>query len=103
MYYLIYKFKLKGEGTMEKIEVGDSITVFDENDKEREMEVLATLNVEENEYVAVGFVDEIEKETDEDIDIFFFRVEEGEELSEIESDEEFEKVSAAFEGLEAGL
>lgn len=88
---------------MEKIEVGDSITVFDENDKEREMEVLATLNVEENEYVAVGFVDEIEKETDEDIDIFFFRVEEGEELSEIESDEEFEKVSAAFEGLEAGL
>ena len=57
---------------MEKIEVGDSITVFDENDKEREMEVLATLNVEENEYVAVGFVEEIEKETDEDIDIFFF-------------------------------
>ena len=35
--------------------------------------------------------------------IFSFLVEDGEELSEIESDAEFEKVSAAFEGLEAGL
>lgn len=88
---------------MEKIEVGDIFTLINENDEEQEIEVLATLNVEEVEYVAVGFVEEIERETEEDIDIFFLRVEDGEELAEIESDEEFEKVSAAFEGLEAGL
>jgi hypothetical protein len=90
----------EGESDMEKIEVGDIFTIFNENDEEQEIEVLATLNVEEVEYVAVGFAEEIERETEEDIDIFFLRVEDGEELSEIESDEEFEKVSVAFEALE---
>jgi hypothetical protein len=50
------------------------------------------------EYVAVGLVEDIQQETGEDIDIFFFRVEEDGNLSHIESDEEFEQVSAAFEG-----
>ncbi|MGM9956923.1 MAG: DUF1292 domain-containing protein, partial [Peribacillus sp.] len=35
--------------------------------------------------------------TEEDIDIFFFRVEGEGELNDIETDEEFEKVSSAFE------
>ncbi|QFG00362.1 DUF1292 domain-containing protein [Psychrobacillus glaciei] len=79
-----------------KVEVGEIFTVLDENDQEQEMEVLGLLTVEDNEYAAVSFVDDIEGESEEDIDIFFFRVEDDEELSMIESDEEFEKVSAAF-------
>ncbi|AZV44947.1 MULTISPECIES: DUF1292 domain-containing protein [Peribacillus] len=84
---------------MDKIEVGDIFTLFDENDEEQDIEVLGTLSVEGNEYVAVGFVEELEQQTEEDVDIFFLRVEEGEELSEIVSDEEFAKVSMAFEGV----
>jgi hypothetical protein len=42
-------------------------------------------------------LEDIEEDTDEDIDIFFFRVEGEGELLDIESDEEFEKVSLAFE------
>ncbi|CAG9622666.1 DUF1292 domain-containing protein [Sutcliffiella rhizosphaerae] len=85
---------------MDKVEVGDIFIVTDENDQEQELEVLGTMEVESSTYVAVGFVEEIEKETTGDVDIFFLKVEEDGELSEIESDEEFEKVSAAFEGAE---
>ncbi|WP_260858098.1 DUF1292 domain-containing protein [Bacillus sp. FJAT-22090] len=73
--------------------------VLDEDDQEQEMEVLGLLTVEEVEYAAVGFVEDIQEESDEDIDVFFFRVAD-EELSFIDSDEEFEKVSAAFEEAE---
>lgn len=79
-----------------KIEVGEIFMVLDENDQEQEMEVLGLLTVEDVEYAAVSFVEDIEGESEEDIDIFFFRVEDDEELSMIESDEEFDKVSAAF-------
>lgn len=85
---------------MEKIEVGDIFTLIDENDQEQEIEVLGTLNIEEVEYVAVGFAEEIKEETEEDIDVFFLRVEEDEQLSIIESDEEFDRVSAAFKEAE---
>ncbi|KMJ59458.1 cyclopropane-fatty-acyl-phospholipid synthase [Bacillus sp. LL01] len=84
---------------MEKVEVGDIFIVTDENDQEQELEVLGTMDVEGSVYVAVGFVEEIEKETTGDVDIFFLKVEEDGELSEIETDEEFDKVSAAFEGM----
>lgn len=84
---------------MEKIEVGEIFTLSDESDQEQEVEVLGTMNVEGAEYIAVGFVEDVQKETDEDIDIFFLRVEHDGELSYIESDKEFEKVSAAFEGI----
>ncbi|QFT89063.1 hypothetical protein FIU87_10430 [Bacillus sp. THAF10] len=83
---------------MEKVEVGDIFIVTDENDEEQELEVLGTMDVEGDTYVAVGFVEEIEKQTTGDVDIFFLKVEEDGELSEIETDEEFERVSAAFEG-----
>ncbi len=82
-----------------KIEVGQIFMVLDEDDQEQEMEVLGLLTVEEVEYAAVGFVEDIQEESDEDIDVFFFRVAD-EELSFIDSDEEFEKVSAAFEEAE---
>jgi len=81
---------------MEKIQVGDIFTLMDENDQEQEIEVLGTLSIDGVDYAAVGFTEEILEETEEDIDVFFLRVEEDEELSIIESDEEFEMVSSAF-------
>ena len=79
-----------------KIEVGQIFMVLDDNDQEQEMEVLGLLTVEDNDYAAVGFVEDIQQESEEDIDVFFFKVEDESELSFIEVDEEFEKVSAAF-------
>jgi uncharacterized protein YrzB (UPF0473 family) len=84
---------------MDKVEVGDIFIVQDENDQDQELEVLGTMDVEGSTYVAVAFVEEIEKQTTGDVDIFFLKVEEDGELSEIESDEEFDKVSSAFEGV----
>ncbi|MGD6779397.1 DUF1292 domain-containing protein [Sutcliffiella horikoshii] len=84
---------------MEKIEVGDIFIVTDENDQEQELEVLGTMDVADSVYVAVGFVEEIAKETTGDVDIFFLKVEEDGELSEIETDEEFNEVTAAFEAM----
>jgi len=85
---------------MEKIEVGDIFTLMDENDQEQEIEVLGTLTIDEVEYAAVAFADEIDEDSEGDIDVFFLRVEEDEQLSLIESDEEFDKVSAAFKEYE---
>lgn len=85
---------------MEKVEVGDIFTLIDENDQEQEIEVLGTMNLEGTDYAAVGFVDQIQEDSEEEIDVFFLRVEDDEQLSIIESDEEFDQVSAAFE--EAG-
>ncbi|MEH7276908.1 DUF1292 domain-containing protein, partial [Neobacillus vireti] len=50
-------------------------------------------------YVAVGFVEDIQEETEDDIDIFFLKVDKDGDFSAIESDEEFDKVSAAFEEI----
>jgi len=81
---------------MAEVKTGDIFTVMDENDQEQEIEVLGTLSIDGTEYAAVGFTEDILEETEEDIDVFFLRVEEDEQLSIIESDEEFEVVSAAF-------
>lgn len=88
--------EMGGEEKMSKIEVGDIFTLMDENDQEQDIEVLGTLSVDEVEYVAVGFAEETQEKSEEDIDVFFLRVEEDDQLSIIESDEEFEMVSAAF-------
>ncbi|KZZ82664.1 DUF1292 domain-containing protein [Bacillus sp. SJS] len=82
---------------MDKIEVGDVLLMEDENGEDQELEVLATAEIEGKQYAAVSFSEEIEKETTEEIELFFLRVEEDGELSEIESDEEFEVVTSAFE------
>jgi uncharacterized protein YrzB (UPF0473 family) len=84
---------------MEKIEVGEVFTITDENEQENEVEVLAAINLEGTEYVAVGFVEDIQDESEEDIDVFFLKVDGEGDFSAIESDEEFEKVSAAFEEI----
>ncbi len=84
---------------MEKIEVGEIFTITDENNEENEVEVLAVVTLENSDYVAVGFVEDILEESEEEIDVFFLKVDEDGDFSAIESDEEFEKVSVAFEEI----
>lgn len=84
---------------MSKIEIGEIFTISDENDDEQEVEVLGVMTIEGADYVAVAFADEVRQETEEDIDIFFLRVDEEGDFTAIESDEEFDKVSAAFDEM----
>lgn len=84
------------EDKMGGIEVGDIIVVMDEEDREQEIEVIGLLTIDDKEYAAVGFAEDTQSESEEEMDVFFFRIEDGEELAEIETDAEFEKVSAAF-------
>lgn len=84
---------------MEKIEVGEIFTISDENDEDMEVEVLASMNIEGTDYVAVAFHEDVQKETDEDIDIFFLKVDQDGDFAAIDSDNEFDKVSAAFEEI----
>ncbi len=90
---------LKGVQNMEPIEIGEIFTISDENNQEHEVEVLGVLTVEGSEYVAVWFVEEIQEDTDEDIDIYFLKVDEEGDFSAIETDEEFDKVSSAFDQM----
>ena len=82
---------------MSKIEVGEVFTLSDENDQDQDVEVLGSIDLDGSQYIAVGLVEEISKETDEDFDVFFLKVEGNGELSVIEDDQEFEKVSNAFD------
>jgi uncharacterized protein YrzB (UPF0473 family) len=84
---------------MSKVEVGEIFTISDENDVEQEVEVLGAVNIEGTDYVAVGFVEDIKEETEDDIDIFFLKVDADGDFSAIESDEEFDKVTAAFDEI----
>lgn len=84
---------------MDKVEVGEIFSITDDNNEEHEVEVLAAVTIEGTDYVAVGFVDDICDETDEDIDVFFMKLDEEGDLSPIESDEEFEKVSSVFDDI----
>lgn len=89
------------EEKMGGIEVGEILTIMDEEDREQEIEVIGLLTIDDKEYAAVAFADDAKLETIEEVDVFFFEVLDGEELAEVETDEEFEKVSAAFlEALE---
>ncbi|CAG9606382.1 DUF1292 domain-containing protein [Pseudoneobacillus rhizosphaerae] len=84
---------------MSKIEVGEIFTISDENDEEQEVEILGAINIEGTDYVAVGFVEDIKEESEDDIDIFFLKVDEDGDFSAIESDEEFDKVTTAFDEI----
>lgn len=85
---------------MEDIQVGDIFTLADENDQEQEIEVLGTLKIDGVQYAAVAFVEEIDEASEEDINVFFLKGENEEQLTVIENDEEFEKVAAAFQDAE---
>jgi uncharacterized protein YrzB (UPF0473 family) len=84
---------------MDKLEVGEVFTISDENDEEQEVEVVGTLTIEGVDYAAVSFVEDLQTETDEDIDIFFLKVDQDGDFEAIESDDEFEKVSSAFDEM----
>ncbi|GFZ76975.1 DUF1292 domain-containing protein [Compostibacillus humi] len=84
---------------MDNIEVGEIFTITDESEEEQLVEVLAKVNLEGTEYIAVSFVEDLEEDNDEDIDIFFLKVDADGDLDAIESDEEFEKVSKAFDEI----
>ncbi|WP_223590364.1 DUF1292 domain-containing protein [Neobacillus bataviensis] len=84
---------------MSKIEVGEIFTISDENDDEQEVEVLGVMSIEGSDFVAVAFAEDVKQETEDDIDIFFLKVDEDGDFSAIESDEEFDKVSAAFDEM----
>lgn len=89
----------KEDEGMDDITVGEIFTIIDENDEELPVEVLAKVTLSGTDYLAVSFVDDIQEETDEDIDIFFLKLDEDGELAAIESDEEFDQVSEAFEAI----
>ncbi|PGS56407.1 DUF1292 domain-containing protein [Bacillus sp. AFS041924] len=82
---------------MEKIEVGQILSLSYEEGDEQDYEVLGSIKIEEYEYIAVGLLEDVEKESEEEMDIYFLRIEEDGEFYDIETEEEFEKVSAAFE------
>ena len=84
---------------MEKVEIGEVFSISDENNEEQDVEVLATMTLEDRQYVAVCFVEDLKQENDEDIDVFFLKVDEEGDFSAIESDDEFEKVSLAFDEM----
>ncbi|MFT7827894.1 DUF1292 domain-containing protein [Priestia megaterium] len=84
---------------MERIETGEIFTVLDKNDQEQDIEVLGKMTIEGHDYIAVAFVEEVLIETEEEIDVFFLKIEDNGEWSSIEDDDEFEKVSAVFEEM----
>jgi uncharacterized protein YrzB (UPF0473 family) len=84
---------------MSKIEVGEVFTISDENNEEQVVEVLATMTLENTEYVAVSFAEDLKEENDEDIDVFFLKVDEEGDFAAIESDDEFDKVSSMFDEM----
>ncbi|NLY80959.1 MAG: DUF1292 domain-containing protein [Lysinibacillus sp.] len=83
---------------MKKIEIGEVFTIGDEQE-EQEVEVIATLTVDDQDYVAVAFVDDLHEDVEEDIEVFFLKVDENGDFDAIESDEEFDKVSEAFDEM----
>ncbi|MFA9559140.1 DUF1292 domain-containing protein [Evansella sp. AB-rgal1] len=84
---------------MDKLEIGEVFTISDDDNEDHEVEVLATISLENKEYVAVGFVEDIQEESDEDIDVFFMKVEDDGTFSPIEDDDEFNTVTSAFDTM----
>ncbi|MBP1947084.1 DUF1292 domain-containing protein [Virgibacillus litoralis] len=84
---------------MGEIEVGEVFTISDESKEEQSVEVLAKVTLEGTDYVAVSFVQDLQAESDDDIDLFFLKIDDDNDLSAIESDEEFDRVSEAFDAI----
>jgi uncharacterized protein YrzB (UPF0473 family) len=82
-----------------KIEVGEVFTISDEANEEQEVEVLAKVTLEDTDYVAVSFLEDLQADNEEDIDLFFLKIDVDGELTAIETDEEFDIVSEAFDEI----
>lgn len=83
---------------MEEVLVGEVFTVAADDGEEYDVEVLATTKLDGAQYVAVAFVDDLDEDTEEPIDIFFFKVGE-EDFETIDDDDEYEKVSQKFDEI----
>lgn len=84
---------------LSKVEVGEIFTIGDEHNVGQDVEVLGVINIEGTDYAAVGFVEDLDTDSEEDIEIYFLRVAEDGTLTEIESDEEFDKVTKVFDEM----
>ncbi|WAA13116.1 DUF1292 domain-containing protein [Fervidibacillus halotolerans] len=85
---------------MEEIEIGEVFTITDENDEEQEVEVIAKATIDGTVYVAVSFVEDLDDEdSDEDIDVFFLKMDEEGDLEELDTEEEYEKVFQVFDEM----
>ncbi|SDQ92725.1 DUF1292 domain-containing protein [Virgibacillus salinus] len=84
---------------MGEIEVGEVFTISDESEEEHSVEVLAKVTLEGTDYVAVSFVQDLQAESNDDIDLFFLKIDDNHDLSAIESDDEFDRVSEAFDAI----
>lgn len=88
---------------MGSIEVGDILSVMDRDNQKQKIEVIGLLTIEDKEYAAFAFADDGQEKDVKEVGVFFFRNVNGEELAELETDEEYETVSATFlVMLEAG-
>ncbi|MED3661242.1 DUF1292 domain-containing protein [Ureibacillus sp. FSL K6-8385] len=83
---------------MEKIEVGEVFTIGD-GEQEEEVEVVASMTVDGQDYVAVAFTEDLRDDIEEDIEVFFLKVDEDGDFDVIESDEEYDKVVEAFDEI----
>lgn len=84
---------------MDKIEVGEVFTIIDEKEEEQTVEVLATVTLDGTDYLAVSFLADLQEDEEGDIDIFFLKTDEDGDLTATESDEEFDRVSEAFDAI----
>ena len=84
---------------LDPIEIGERFTILDDEGIENELEVLASIELDGTTYVAVSFVEDLLEEDLDEIDLFFLKVDDEGDFVPIEEDDEFEKVSAAFEDL----
>ncbi|KUP06371.1 cyclopropane-fatty-acyl-phospholipid synthase [Bacillus coahuilensis m2-6] len=82
---------------MEEIQIGEVFTISDDEGQEQEVEVMGLLELNGEHYAAVSFVEDLEEDTEEDIDMFILKLDEEGDLSMIETDEEFDQVSQAFD------
>lgn len=88
------------------IEENERIIIPDENGEEQLYEILFHFNIEENgnSYIITTPVEEAKESEDEEIEVFAFRFEEGDNeddirLFPIESDEEWKMVEEMFHTL----
>lgn len=84
---------------MEEVVVGEVFTIDSDDGEEYEVEVLATVTLDNTQYVATAFVEDLEEDTEEEIDIYFFKVGKDGNFETIDDDDEFEKVSAKFDEI----
>jgi len=83
---------------MESIEVGEVFTIGDEEQQE-EVEVIAAMTVDGQDYVAVAYVEDLHEDNEEEIEVFFLKIDKDGDFDVIESDEEYDRVAEVFDEM----